>query len=214
MVRTSRLAAALVLAASLLSARTLAAPRDSSQATAAPGAVVSGVSPAIESGRLRWVRGMVSSVSADSLTLKLRNKELTIGLDAVASAPAAGSVVEAHYTDKKGVRRAMLIFAADPSAALSKRPATSYRGIVQRIKRGTVSLTANTKSHGIGLDKKTRLVDAGGRSIASGAKEISSALPAGEDVLVKYEDDSTAVGIGDGMAYLGGDKALEIRGLR
>lgn len=88
------------------------------------------------SGRLRWVRGGVTAVSGSALTLRLRNKLLMISLDAAAP-PAVGAIVEAHYTDKRCDRRAVLIFPAGRSAAPSKRPGTSYCGIVKRINRST-----------------------------------------------------------------------------
>jgi hypothetical protein len=186
--------AAVVLTAFLLPTASTAAPADS--------------------GRLRWVRGVVTATSADSLTLKLRDKEFTIGLDAAFTPPPVGRLVEAHYSDARNVRTAVLIFEADSSAALSKRPGTSYRGIVQRIKRGTVSLTANTKSHGVSIDRQTRLVGADGRAVANGAKAITAALPPGEDVLIKYEDDSAMTTVGDVLMFSGSDKALEIRKLQ
>ena len=157
---------------------------------------------------------MVTSASPDALTLTLRGKQLTIALDAGSVPPAVGSVVDAHYAEKRGARRAVLIFGAEGAADLSKRPATSYRGVVTRIKRGTVSLTANTKSHGINMDRKTRLVDADGHAVATGSKEIAGVLPAGEDVLVKYEGDGAVMMAGDAMIDSSSDKAIEIRRLR
>lgn len=164
-------------------------------------------------GRLRWVRGEVAAVSGDSLTLKLRNKPLTLSLDGTPP-PAVGAIVEAHFTDKRGARRTALIFDADRSSELSKRPGTSYRGVIRQIKRSRLSLTADTKSHGISLAKKTRLVDADGHAVATGTKAIAGLLPAGEDVLVKYEDDGGMIMVGDMMLAAGSDRAQEIRRLR
>ncbi len=159
MVRTSCLAAVLLVALTPQSA-----------ALADPATPVS--------GKLRWVRGEVTAVSGDSLTLRLRSKPLVISLDGTAP-PAVGAIVEAHYTDKRGERRARLIFGLDPSSELSKRPGTSYRGVVKQVKRSSLSITVDSRSHGIGLMKKTRLVDAAGRALATGAKEIAAVLPAG-----------------------------------
>ena len=166
-----------------------------------------------DSGKLRWVRGQVTAVSTDTLTLKLRSKELTVALDG-AVPPAIGTLVEMHYVDKRGARRAVLIFAADPSAALSKSPGTSYRGVITRFKWGKMSLTADAKSHRIKLDGKTRLVDMDGRILANGSKAVAGLMPVGEDVVVKYEDDGGTMVIGDTTVAAGADQALEIRKLR
>jgi hypothetical protein len=163
-------------------------------------------------GKLRWVRAEVVAVSGETLTLQLRSKPLTIALAGVAQ-PAVGAIVEAHYTDKHGERRAVLIFDADRGSKLSRRPGTSFRGVVARVKHNRLSLTADTKSHAIELVKKTRLVDADGHAVATGSK-AAGLLPAGEDVIVKYEDDGGAMMVGDMMMAAGSDQALEIRRLR
>lgn len=62
--------------------------------------------------------------------------------------------------------------------------------------------------------KKTRLVDAEGRALASGPKEIAGLLPLGDDVVVKYQDNGGTIMIGDTMMSSGSDQALEIRKLR
>jgi hypothetical protein len=169
--------------------------------------------PAV-SGELRWVRGTVASVNPDALTLTLRNSDLTIARDATSRPPAIGTVVEAHYLDKRGTRRAVLVFEMDSSTELSKRPGHSYRGVVKRIKWRNVALRADAKSHGVNLVKKTRLVDISGRALASGPKEIAGLLPVGEDVIVKYEDDGGTIMVGDAMVPSGTERALEIRRLR
>jgi hypothetical protein len=178
---------------SCLAAVLLVAILRSSSAAAAPSTTVS--------GNLRWVRGEVTAVSGDQLTLKLRSKPITIALDGTAP-PAVGAVVEAHYTDKRGDRRAVLIFDADRSAELSKRPGTSYRGVVKQVRRSSLSITAASRSRGIDFVKQTQLMDADGRALATGWKAIGGLLPVGEDVVVKYEGTEDA------------DQALEIRKLR
>ena len=180
MVRTSCLAA-VALAAVLVSSSAVAAPASSS-------------------GKLRWVRGEVTSVSGDVLTLQLRSKPLTISLDGAAP-PAVGAFVEAHYTDKRNERRAVVILAAQGST-LSKRPGTSFRGVIKQVRRSSISITGASKSIGIDFVKKTQLIDADGLALATGWKAIGGLLPVGEDVVVKYE------GTDDG------DQALEIRKLR
>jgi hypothetical protein len=163
-------------------------------------------------GKLRWVRATVTSVSADSLTLRLRDKDLTITRDGV-EAPAVGSTVEAHYLDKSGAKRAVLIFELEPTTELSKRAGYSYRGLIKRLKRSSVSVAAGTKSNTINLMKKTRLVDAAGRAVAAGAKEVGALLRTGDEVLIKYEEDSAVVVEGMMMGS-GSDQALEVRKLR
>ncbi len=86
--------------------------------------------------------------------------------------------------------------------------------MIAQVKRHRLSLTADTKSHAIQLVKKTRLVDADGREVAIGSKAIAGLLPAGGDVLVKYEDDGATMIIGDTTVAAGSDQALEIRKLR
>jgi hypothetical protein len=79
---------------------------------------------------LRWVRATVIALGPEAITLKLRDREITLQRDAateiVAADPAAvvaiGATVEAHYTDRKNVRRAILLI-ADPGDPASSRSA-------------------------------------------------------------------------------------------
>ena len=57
-------------------------------------------------------------------------------------------------------------------------------------------------------------MDADGHAVATGSKEIAGVLPAGEDVLVKYEGDGAVMMAGDAMIDSSSDKAIEIRRLR
>lgn len=169
--------------------------------------------PTPVSGKLRWVRGEVTTVSGDALTLKLRDQSLTISLDGTA-APTVGAIVETHYSDRRGERRVALIFAAERASGLSKRTGTSYRGVLARIKRGNLWITADGRTHGISLEKKTRLIDADGSALATGSKEIAGLLPIGADVVVKEENDGGVMLIGETMVSAGSDQALEVRRLR
>jgi hypothetical protein len=74
---------------------------------------------------------------------------------------------QAHYTDNHGERRAVLIFEADRSSELSKRPGTSYRGVIEQIEHGRLSLAADTRTHAIELVKKTRRTSAGAVTVTS-----------------------------------------------
>jgi hypothetical protein len=174
-------------------------------AAAAPSAPVS--------GKLRWVRGEVTAVSGDALTLKLRDHPLTLSLDGTAP-PAVGAIVETHYSDRRGERRLVLIFAADRASGLSKRPGTSYRGVLKQIKRGNLWITGDGKTHGISLERKTRLIDADGSAVATGSKAIAGLLPIGADVVVKEQNDDRFMLIGETLVSTGSDQALEIRRLR
>jgi hypothetical protein len=184
------------------------------------------------SGHLRWVRGIVTAVSPDSVTLKLRNNTLTLAIDpttemvgtsfanpaprAPADLPVVGSLVAAHYTDRKNNRRAVLVVdgVPDGQAALSKRPGRSYRGSVKGTKRGTLSMQVDTRTRGVKLDSRTKLTDTDGRSLAIGSKAIAGLLSAGEDVLVTYDDKSDDMYLGDTTISSNYQRAIEIRKLR
>lgn len=169
---------------------------------------------------LRWVRASVSASSAESITLKLRDREITILRDAtteiVAADPAAavtaGAIVEAHYSDRKGVRRAILLIADSGPGEVSKRPKTSLRGTMLRVKRSTLSVTSGGKTRGLSFEKKSRLVDRDGRLLATGTNEISKILAQGADLLVKY--DTSGGLIVEGVDLGGSDNIVEIRLLR
>ena len=188
-------------------------------------------------GRLRWVIGVVTTVSSDSLTVRLRDETKTLrlaldpatdllrtGAQAVPAAlvtgatalPAVGSVVEVHYTDKDGMRRAALIVdeGAGAPARLSKRPGASYRGAATRIRAGKISLRVDNRTRQLETDVRTWLVDADGSLLASGSKPIADVLSVGDDVLVKYESDSDTVPVGDLMLDFSSQRATGIRRLR
>ena len=184
------------------------------------------------SGHLRWARGSVAAVSPDSLTLKLRDNTLTLAIDPTTEmvgtspgdpaprAPAdllvVGSVIEAHYSDRKNNRRAVLIVGPvpDDQAALSKRPGRSYQGRVKTTKRGTLSILVGTRTRGVKLDSRTKLTDTDGRSLAIGSKAIAGLLSAGEDVLVTYDEKSDDLYLGDTTIFSSFERAIEIRKLR
>lgn len=180
-------------------------------------------------GQLRFVRGAVVATSPTSLTVQLRNKSITLSLDpqtrtmgaagldaatAVAMPPAAGALIEVHYIDRKPIPQAIFIVAALPATTqVSNRPGRSYRGVVSRAKSGSLALTVDTKRRGVTMDRKTKLFDADGRSLAIGGKAVSGQLVAGDPVLVTYDEQSDDVFSGD--VYIPGShqRALEIRRL-
>lgn len=163
----------------------------------------------IAGGSLRWARGVVVSVSPESVVLKLRNRELSLARDLSlevrpADALASGQIVDAHYVDRRGTRRAVIVLGAiaDDAAKLSKRPGTSVLGTVKKAKRSSLTLDVAGKSRGFGLKKKTRLLDRDGRLAAEGAAAIVASVSAGDRLLIAYERDEDA-----------GDQAVEIRAI-
>lgn len=166
-------------------------------------------------GQLRWIRGAVTDVSDSSVTLKLRDSSLTLARQPGATNEhtlAIGSTVDAHYTDRKGERRLVLVIAGPGVAGqLSKRPGHSYRGIVERTKWGTLSIRVEGRKRSVSLEKKTKLLAGDGTSLASGSKEISARLKAGDEVLVTYDEVSSDIPAGDIVIPSSSLRALEIR---
>ena len=166
--------------------------------------------------QLRWVRGVVISLSPDMAVLQLRSESVTLALaPSIAAGLRLNGLAEVHYMEKNGIRSVVLAF-ADAAAGpqqLSKRPGYSYRGVIKRVKRGAVDLQVATKSRELGLEKRTRLVDAQGSEIALGSKAILPLLAAGQPVLVKYEGDSAMIGTGDVTIFDSSEDAIEIRRL-
>lgn len=183
--------------------------------------------PALTAGSLRWVRGHVTAVSPTLLTLKLRDSDLALTITpATHVVPASlsgraatdlrpGALVEAHYTDRKGVRNAVLVVADVPDAdSVSKRPGRSFRGLVRESKRNTLKLRVENKNRDVTLDKRTRLIDAGGQPLAVGSKEVSARLSGGEEVLVTYVEQNDDMMVNDLLISGSSLKALEIRQVR
>ena len=167
-------------------------------------------------GKLRWVRGTVTAATASSVTMQLRDSSITLVVDAPlaqqAAALRAGSLIEAHFTDRKGDRRAVLFLSAATSE-LSKRAGHSYRGTVDRTKWGTLSINVEGRKRGVSLEKKTRLFAADGTALGSGSKEVSAQLKAGDAVLVTYDEVSSDIPAGDIVIPSSTQRALEIRRL-
>jgi len=169
---------------------------------------------------LRWVRASVSASSTESVTLRLRDREITVLRDATteivaldpATATVVGAIVEAHYAERKNVRRAVLLIADPGPGELSKRPKTSLRGTMLRVKRSTLSVRTGGKTRGLSFENKSRLVDRHGLLLATGSGAITRILPPDADVLVKYETSSGF--IVEGVDLGGSDNIVEIRRLK
>ena len=179
-------------------------------------------------GNLRWVRGHVTSAGPAAIALTLKDKAFlaTItpatevmrfqGAPIAITTVAPGSLVDVHFTEKNGERRVVLVVADVPSTGvkLSNRTGRSYRGIVRHAKRGELSLRVDQRNRGVKLDKKTTLADAGGRALATGSKDISGRLTAGDVVLVTYDERSDDIYAGDMLIAGSAQHALDIRVLR
>jgi hypothetical protein len=170
---------------------------------------------------LRWVRATVIALGPEAITLKLRDREITLQRDAateiVAADPAAvvaiGATVEAHYTDRKNVRRAILLIADPGPGELSKRWGTSVRGTRPRVKWGSLSVAGGGKTRGsLAFEKQSRLVDRDGNVLATGKDAIMMRLAPDADIVVKFNNEG---GVVAGDVDLGGsDNIKEIRLLR
>jgi hypothetical protein len=126
---------------------------------------------------------------------------------------AVGATVEAHYTDRKSVRRAILLIADSGPGELSKRPNTSTRGTMLRVKWGSLRVTSGGKTrNGLAFEKKSRLVDRDGRLLATGKDAIVKILAPDADMLVKYHTSGGL--IAEGVDLGGSDNIVEIRLLR
>lgn len=177
------------------------------------------------SGHLRWVRGTVTDASSGSLTVQLRDKTLTLTTDretrlvrpaanGSATQPGVGSLIEVHYVDRKPSPRAVLILDGIPVAApVSKRPGRSYRGVISRVKRSSVSIKVDARTRGVKMDSHTRLTGVDGGSLAVGWKAVAGQLSAGEDVLVVYDEQSDDINTGDLIIPGSYQRAVEIRKL-
>jgi hypothetical protein len=163
---------------------------------------------------LRWARGVVTTSAPGSLTLMLRDRSLTIEMKG--DAPAAGAVVEVHYSEKKDVRTAVWVFkdASAGSAEWSKKPGHSYWGVTQSTGRGSFQLMLGKKARKLDLDSHTRLLDSDGQVLAKGKKDVAPLLATGQRVVVKYEENDDTVYGGDTVLPGSSTKAIEVRKLK
>jgi hypothetical protein len=177
-----------------------------------------------QTNSLRWARGVVTESTPASITLMLRDRSLRIGVNpstafesaTPAKMAAAGAVVEVHYAEKKNERMAVWVF-SDPatgSAGWSKKPGHSYWGVMQGTAHGSFKLGVGKKTRKVELDSHTRLVDADGRVLAKGKKDVAPLLSTGQRVVVKYDEEDTTVYGGDTVVPGSSTKALEVRKLK
>jgi len=157
-------------------------------------------------GDFRWVVGVVIAASPTSLSLRLRDRVLTLIVDSStdvirarpaltsvpASAPvgslAVGTLVRAHYLDRQGKRAVVIVVDDATSEPLSRsnRAGTSLRGELKHVRSRAVSVRVDHKSRDIILDDHTTLFDRDGHALATGTKAIAAVLPAGVDLLVTW----------------------------
>ena len=169
------------------------------------------------SGHLRWVRGTITEISPASMTVALRDKVATIGLDqdtqmvgldavTATARTSVGSLVEVHYTDKKKVQRAVLILSGPlGTAKMPRRAGYSYRGVISRMKKSSAYLKVDAKTREVNFDQKTTLTGERGDALAIGRRAVAPQLSVGQAVLVTYNEQSD----GDSSYQL----ALEVRKL-
>jgi len=170
-------------------------------------------SPESTHGSLRWVRARVTAASPVLLTLQLRGAELQVQRGALPpDAAAVGSTIELHYVDSKGVKRAAFAFPAPDPGELSKRPGRSLHGVLTQVKKTSLQIDAGGTKKSLDVERRAVVVDAG--DTRTGRAAVIAALTAGDEVLVKYAEQSSDIVAGD-VVIPGTDlKALEVRRLR
>jgi hypothetical protein len=143
-------------------------------------------------------------------------KPLSIACDAPCAAVTPAAIVELHYVDRKGDRRAEFLFVVDQAAGeLSRRPGRSARGVVTRTKKSSLQLQVGTKKRTYELEKKTTLVEPGQwRPAATGRAEVMARVKAGEDILLKYEEHDDSIQAGEVTIPGTALKAVEVRRLK
>jgi hypothetical protein len=164
----------------------------------------------------RWVRGRVMSNTPGTIIVTLQGtRQLSVTCDARCDAASPGSLVELHYSDRKGQKRAEYVFVG-PSAdnELSRKPGRSVRGIVARTRKSSVQLQVGSKKRSYEIERKAAFVEAGQwQPAASGRAEVIARLVVGESVLLKYEEQDSSIYVGDVLLPQTTLKALEVRRL-
>ncbi len=170
-----------------------------------------------DASTLRWVRGRVASNSPGTIVLQLRDgRPLAVACDTRCAAASPGSLVELHYVDRKGERRAEHLFVG-PAAdgELSRRPGRSVRGLVIRARTSSVQLQVGTKKRSYEIERKATFVEAGGwQPVATGRDAIAARIRTGEEVLLKYEEDDSSIQAGEVTIPGTTLKAVEVRRLK
>lgn len=168
--------------------------------------------PGSTQGNLRWVCARVTAASPVLLTLQLQGAELQVARGALPpDAAEVGSTIELHYVDSKGARRAAFVFSTPDPGELSKRPGRSLHGVVTRVKRASLQIDAAGKRKSLDVENRAVVVD--GADTRTGRAAVIAALKPGDEVLVKYVEQSSDIVTGD-VVIPGTDlKALEVRRL-
>jgi hypothetical protein len=164
---------------------------------------------------LRWARGTVVAVGPEAVTLKLRDDHLVVTRAAATEiigerdALAPGSIIETHYTDRRGVRTAVVIITgrATGDGGISKRPGMSVLGGYVSAKRGAVSMRSNKRTRSFQVENRSRLIDREGQELAKGFKPVAGLIASGQRLLVKYQGVDTTIG----ELSMSSDNAIEIR---
>jgi hypothetical protein len=158
------------------------------------------------------VHARVVSSTDCAVLVRLRGAELTILRgDLPAGQLVAGSVVEVHYRDGKAGRYGTYLFAVPPDTALSKRPGRSFHAVITRVKKGSLQIEAGGKKQSLDVEKRATVVDAAGTRV--GRTAVLASVSAGDEVLVKYAEQSSDIIAGD-VVIPGTDlKVLEVRRL-
>ena len=164
---------------------------------------------------LRWARGVVTASAPGSVTLMLRTRSVSVDLKGVPP-PAAGAVVEVHYSEKKNVRTAVWVFRVEAtgSSDWSRKPGHSYWGVLQAAGKGSFQLALGKKTRKLELTSHTQLVEPDGHVVAKGKKDVAPLLSAGQRVVVKYEEEDISTVDGDTFNAASSSKAIEIRKLK
>ena len=169
-------------------------------------------SPGSTHGSLRWVRARVTAASPLLLTLQLREAEIQVQRGALPpDAAAVGSTIELHYVDSKGVKRAVFAFPAPDPGELSKRPGRSLHGVLTRVRKTSLQIDAGGSRKSLDVESRAVVVDAG--DTRTGRAAVIAALTAGDEVLVKYAEQSSDIPAGDVLIPGTDLKALEVRRL-
>lgn len=168
--------------------------------------------PGSTQGNLRWVRARVTAASPVLLTLQLRGDELQVARGALPpDAAPVGSTIELHYVDSHGTRRAAFAFSTSAPGELSKRPGRSLHGVVTRVKKTSLQIDAGGKKKSLDVERRAVVVDAA--DTRTGRAAVIAALKPGDEVLVKYVEQSSDIVAGD-VVIPGTDlKVIEVRRL-
>lgn len=116
-----------------------------------------------------------------------------------------------HYVDSRGVKRAAFAFPVTDPGDLSKRPGLSLHGVVTRVKGASLRIDAGGKENSLEVERRAVVVDAG--TTRTGRAAVVAALAPGDEVLVKYAEQSSDIVTAEVFVPGTDLKALEVRRL-